>query len=161
MVRWQSVWPDWAIYWTLGNFSKPLATIVTPYVTLLQPHYVTLLYLHYVTYYTYITSHFSPNVTLLYLHYVTFLHHTSHYYTYITSHCHTLLQNALHFIKLQCTLLRQADKVGFLSVICILNQVGVIKCELARSRRCCCCCSFSQSSFLFQKETHFPNRFFI
>ena len=22
------VWPDWAIYWTLGNFSKPLATIV-------------------------------------------------------------------------------------------------------------------------------------
>ena len=94
-------------------------------------------------------------------HYITFLHHTSHYYTYITSHCHTLLQNALHFIKLQCTLLRQADKVGFLSVICILNQVGVIKCELARSRRCCCCCSFSQSSFLFQKETHFPNRFFI
>ena len=21
------VWPDWAIYWTLGNFLKPLATI--------------------------------------------------------------------------------------------------------------------------------------
>ena len=25
-----SVWPDWAIYWTLGNFSKPLATINLP-----------------------------------------------------------------------------------------------------------------------------------
>ena len=24
------VWPDWAIYWTLGNFSKPLATISFP-----------------------------------------------------------------------------------------------------------------------------------
>ena len=24
------VWPDWAIYWTLGNFSKPLATINLP-----------------------------------------------------------------------------------------------------------------------------------
>ena len=23
----QPVWPDWAIYWTLGNFLKPLATI--------------------------------------------------------------------------------------------------------------------------------------
>ena len=22
-----SVWPDWAIYWTLGNFSKPVASI--------------------------------------------------------------------------------------------------------------------------------------
>ena len=22
------VWPDWAIYWTLGNFLKPLATII-------------------------------------------------------------------------------------------------------------------------------------
>ena len=26
----QSVWPDWAIYWTLGNFSKPLATVNLP-----------------------------------------------------------------------------------------------------------------------------------
>ena len=25
-----SVWPDWAIYWTLGDFSKPLATISLP-----------------------------------------------------------------------------------------------------------------------------------
>ena len=25
-----AVWPDWAIYWTLGNFSKPLATINLP-----------------------------------------------------------------------------------------------------------------------------------
>ena len=25
-----SVWPDWAIYWTLGNFSKDLATIILP-----------------------------------------------------------------------------------------------------------------------------------
>ena len=25
-----SVWPDWAIYWTLGNFLKPLATINLP-----------------------------------------------------------------------------------------------------------------------------------
>ena len=24
------VWPDWAIYWTLGNFLKPLATISLP-----------------------------------------------------------------------------------------------------------------------------------
>ena len=24
------VWPDWAIYWTLGNFSKPVATISFP-----------------------------------------------------------------------------------------------------------------------------------
>ena len=24
------MWPDWAIYWTLGNFSKHLATIVLP-----------------------------------------------------------------------------------------------------------------------------------
>ena len=23
---WHTVWPDWAIYWTLGNFLKPLAT---------------------------------------------------------------------------------------------------------------------------------------
>ena len=27
---WAKVWPDWAIYWTLGNFSKPLATINLP-----------------------------------------------------------------------------------------------------------------------------------
>ena len=26
----QPVWPDWAIYWTLGNFLKPLATINLP-----------------------------------------------------------------------------------------------------------------------------------
>ena len=26
----QSVWPDWAIYWPLGNFSKPVATINLP-----------------------------------------------------------------------------------------------------------------------------------
>ena len=26
----QAVWPDWAIYWTLGNFSKPMATINLP-----------------------------------------------------------------------------------------------------------------------------------
>ena len=25
-----TVWPDWAIYWTLGNFSKPVATIILP-----------------------------------------------------------------------------------------------------------------------------------
>ena len=25
-----AVWPDWAIYWTLGNFSKSLATINKP-----------------------------------------------------------------------------------------------------------------------------------
>ena len=25
-----AVWPDWAIYWTLGNFLKPLATINLP-----------------------------------------------------------------------------------------------------------------------------------
>ena len=24
------MWPDWAIYWTLGNFLKPLATINLP-----------------------------------------------------------------------------------------------------------------------------------
>ena len=24
------VWPDWAIYWTFGNFSKPLAPINLP-----------------------------------------------------------------------------------------------------------------------------------
>ena len=24
------VWPDWAIYWALGNFLKPLATINVP-----------------------------------------------------------------------------------------------------------------------------------
>ena len=27
---WWAVWPDWAIYWTLGNFLKPLATINLP-----------------------------------------------------------------------------------------------------------------------------------
>ena len=26
----EPVWPDWAIYWTLGNFLKPLATIILP-----------------------------------------------------------------------------------------------------------------------------------
>ena len=26
----KSVWPDWAIYWTLGNFLKPLVTINLP-----------------------------------------------------------------------------------------------------------------------------------
>ena len=26
----QPVWPDWAIYWILGNFLKPLATINLP-----------------------------------------------------------------------------------------------------------------------------------
>ena len=26
----RAVWPDWAIYWTLGNFLKPLATINLP-----------------------------------------------------------------------------------------------------------------------------------
>ena len=26
----QPVWPDWAIYWSLGNFLKPLATINLP-----------------------------------------------------------------------------------------------------------------------------------
>ena len=26
----EPVWPDWAIYWTLGNFSKPFATINLP-----------------------------------------------------------------------------------------------------------------------------------
>ena len=26
----QSVWRDWAIYWTLGNFSKPLTTMNLP-----------------------------------------------------------------------------------------------------------------------------------
>ena len=28
--RFPTVWPDWAIYWTLGNFSKPIATINLP-----------------------------------------------------------------------------------------------------------------------------------
>ena len=28
--RLRAVWPDWAIYWTLGNFPKPLATISLP-----------------------------------------------------------------------------------------------------------------------------------
>ena len=28
--RLQSVWPDWAIYCNLGNFSKPVATIILP-----------------------------------------------------------------------------------------------------------------------------------
>ena len=27
---WKVVWPDWAIYLTLGNFSKPQATIIFP-----------------------------------------------------------------------------------------------------------------------------------
>ena len=27
---WWAVWPDWAIYWTLGSFLKPLATIDLP-----------------------------------------------------------------------------------------------------------------------------------
>ena len=27
MTQSEPVWPDWAIYWTLGNFLKPLATI--------------------------------------------------------------------------------------------------------------------------------------
>ena len=27
---WESVWPDWVIYWTLGNFLKHLATINLP-----------------------------------------------------------------------------------------------------------------------------------
>ena len=26
----QSVWPDWPIFWSLGNFSKPVATINLP-----------------------------------------------------------------------------------------------------------------------------------
>ena len=26
----RAVWPDCAIYWTLGNFLKPLATIICP-----------------------------------------------------------------------------------------------------------------------------------
>ena len=26
----RTVWPDWAIYCTLGNFSKPVATIIVP-----------------------------------------------------------------------------------------------------------------------------------
>ena len=26
----QAVWPDWLIYWTFGNFSKPVATISLP-----------------------------------------------------------------------------------------------------------------------------------
>ena len=25
-----TVWPDWAIYYTLGNFSKPMARIILP-----------------------------------------------------------------------------------------------------------------------------------
>ena len=29
-AEWCSVWPDWAIYWTLGNFLKNLATINSP-----------------------------------------------------------------------------------------------------------------------------------
>ena len=28
--RRESVWPDWAIYWTMGNFLKPLETIYLP-----------------------------------------------------------------------------------------------------------------------------------
>ena len=27
---WMAVWPDWAVYWTLGIFTKPLATINLP-----------------------------------------------------------------------------------------------------------------------------------
>ena len=27
---WQPVWPDWAIYCTLGNFSKPVVIIILP-----------------------------------------------------------------------------------------------------------------------------------
>ena len=30
MIKPASVWPDLAIYWTLGNFLKPLATINLP-----------------------------------------------------------------------------------------------------------------------------------
>ena len=29
-IPWVSVWPDWTIYWTLGNFSQPLATFTLP-----------------------------------------------------------------------------------------------------------------------------------
>ena len=29
-VIWSAVWPDWAIYWTLGKFLKPLATTNLP-----------------------------------------------------------------------------------------------------------------------------------
>ena len=29
-LKWQAVWPDWAIFCTLGNFLKPLATINLP-----------------------------------------------------------------------------------------------------------------------------------
>ena len=28
--EWLAVWPDWAIYWTFGKSSKPLATINLP-----------------------------------------------------------------------------------------------------------------------------------
>ena len=28
--QWGPVWSDWAIYWTLGNFSKPVQTISLP-----------------------------------------------------------------------------------------------------------------------------------
>ena len=28
--EWGAVQPDWAIYWNLGNFSKPVATISLP-----------------------------------------------------------------------------------------------------------------------------------
>ena len=28
--NYQPVWPDWAIFWTLGNFSKPVATSSLP-----------------------------------------------------------------------------------------------------------------------------------
>ena len=31
----KAVWPDWAIYDTLGNFSKPVATIILP----ILPHF--------------------------------------------------------------------------------------------------------------------------
>ena len=30
LIQLQAVWPDWAIYWTLGYFLKPLATINLP-----------------------------------------------------------------------------------------------------------------------------------
>ena len=29
-VSGETEWPDWAIYRTLGNFSKPVATIILP-----------------------------------------------------------------------------------------------------------------------------------
>ena len=29
-LLWHTVWPDWAIYWTLGNFLKPLQQLICP-----------------------------------------------------------------------------------------------------------------------------------